>query len=72
MLKKIILDDCEYSIEDFSSDGKESLFALEFVTSRIQELTNQHALLVRAKQSYLGSLKKEMLAGKAGFVFDES
>jgi hypothetical protein len=71
MLEKIILDDCEYSIEDFSSNGRTSLLALEFITGRIQELTNQHALLVRAKESYLSSLKKEMLADKAGFVLDD-
>ena len=66
------LDDKEYYIETLSEAGKSELTLLRFATVRFKELHNQRALLVRAKQSYINSLKKEMLADKAGILFDEN
>ena len=69
MGEKIKLDDKEYDIEQLSQAGQTQLTALKFVTERIKELNNHQALLQRAKNSYVDSLKKEMLSDKAGFLF---
>ena len=66
------LDDKEYDIETLSEAGKSELTLLKFATERFKELHNQRALLQRAKQSYEYGLKKEMLADKAGILFDEN
>ena len=64
--KTIKVGDKEYEIENLSDQGKAALVSLQFTTSRMQELDNMRALLQRAKDSYLGSLKQEMLSAKAG------
>ena len=69
MGEKIKLEDKEYDIEQLSQAGQTQLTALKFVTERIKELNNHQALLQRAKNSYVDSLKKEMLSDKAGFLF---
>ena len=66
------INDKEYCIETLSEATKSKLNVLKFATERLQELNNQRALLLRAKQSYLDSLKREMLADKAGILFDEN
>ena len=72
MDQKIKIDDKEYDIENLSDQGKATLISLQFVTERIQELNNMQALLQRAKNSYVESLKKEMLSSKAGFLVDDN
>ena len=61
----------EYEVENLSESGKRQLVALKFASARIDELTKMHALLQRAKNSYVASLKKEIVSSKAGFVFGE-
>ena len=70
MGRKIILDDIEYDVEHLSDNAKVTLTSLQFVSSRITELTNMSALLQRAKNSYVNSLKKEMLTEKAGILLE--
>ena len=71
MVKKIKLDDKEYEVENLSNQAKETLASLEFVNARTQELNNMQALLHRAKNSYIESLKQEMLSSKSGFLIEE-
>ena len=71
MGQKIKLDDKEYDVENLSDQAKATLASLQFATSRMQELTNMQALLQRAKNSYVDSLKKEMLSSKSGFLFGD-
>ena len=71
MVQKIKLDDKEYEVETLSDEVKAKLNLIQFATKREQELTNMQALLQRAKNSYIESLKQEMLSNKAGFLFDE-
>ena len=66
------LDDKEYYIETLGESAKSELTLIKFANERVKELTNQRALLERAKQSYVDSLKREMLADKAGILFDEN
>lgn len=71
MAKMIKLDDTEYEVENLSDTAKATLAQLEFVTQHLSELKNMCKLLQRARKSYIGSLKNEMLAEKAGFLFGE-
>ena len=71
MSKKIKLDGEEYLLEDLNDQAQAALKSLQFVTTRVQELTNMQALLQRAKNSYVDSLKKEMLSSKGGFLLGD-
>lgn len=71
MGRKVKLDDEEYDVEHLSDQAKASLASLQFASTRIHELNNMQALLQRAKNSYVDSLKKEMLSAKAGFLLHE-
>ena len=71
MASKLKLDDQEFDIDDLSDLAKKQLALLQFTTNRMQELTNTQALLQRAKNSYMESLKKEMLSSKAGFSLSD-
>ena len=71
MGQKIKLDDKEYDVENLSDRAKTTLASLQFATQRLQELNNMQALLVRAKNSYVEGLKKEMISSKAGYILDD-
>ena len=71
MSQKIKLDDKEYDMSDLSENAKATLASLQFATQRIQELNNMQALLVRAKNSYVEGLKREMLSSKAGYLLED-
>ena len=71
MARKIKLDDVEYEVDNLSDQAKATLLALQFANTRMKELSNMQVLLQRAKNSYVDSLKKEMLSNKAGFLFDD-
>ena len=71
MGKKIRVDDIDYDLDNLSDKAKASLIYLEFITTRLQELTNMKALLKRARYSYIASLKKEVISDKAGLLFDD-
>ena len=71
MDQKIKLDDKEYSVESLNDHSKAQLALLRFTTARIQELNNMQALMQRAKNSYVESLKQEMLSSKSGLLFGE-
>ena len=70
MGQKIKIEDKEYDVENLSDQGKATLVSLKFATTRMKELTNMQALLMRAKNSYVESLKQEMLSSKAGFLLE--
>jgi hypothetical protein len=71
MGEKITFEGTEYDIDRLSDEAKATLNSIQFVVSRISELSNTQALLQRAKNSYLESLKKEILSQKAGFFLDD-
>ena len=71
MDRKIKIGDNEYDSSKLSDNGKLILASLQFTTQRLQELTNMQALLQRAKNSYLETLKQEMLAQKAGYIIED-
>ena len=69
--QKIKLDNKEYDLENLNEVEKQTLDSLQFSIRRITELKGMHRLLVRAKNSYVDSLKKEMLSGKSGYHFED-
>lgn len=71
MAQKIKLGDNEYDAANLSDEGKVVLNLLQFSTQKLQELNNMQALLQRAKNSYIESLKQEILSQKAGYLLDE-
>ena len=71
MSQKIKLGDKEYDLSDLSDKGKATLASLQFATLRIKELNNMQALLVRAKNSYVEGLKKEIISNKAGYLLED-
>ena len=71
MGQKIKIDGAEYDVDELSDEARKHLIALQFAKSKIQELTNMQALLTRAKNSYMESIKKEILSEKAGFLLSE-
>ena len=71
MAQKIKLDNAEYEVDDLSDQAKKHIASLQFANTRLQELTNMRALMQRAKNSYVDSLKKEMLSNKAGLLMDD-
>ncbi len=71
MVKKIMFDNTEYDYEKLSENARVTLTSLRFSESRINELSNMHALLQRAKKSYIDSLKKEIISDKAGFLIED-
>jgi hypothetical protein len=71
MAQKIKLEDKEYDVDSLSEGARAKLASLQFTTQKIQELTNMQALLQRAKNSYIETLKREMLSSKAGFLLQD-
>ena len=71
MGQKIKLEDKEYDVENLSDQAKAALTLLHFTNTRIQELNNMQKLLLSAKNSYVESLKQEMLSSKAGLLFGD-
>ena len=71
MAQKIKLGDKEYDSANLSEQGKAVLNLLQFSTQKLQELNNMQALLLRAKNSYIKSLKQEILSQKAGYLLDD-
>ena len=69
MSNKYIIDDTEYNAEELSERAKQTIVSLQFADQRIKELTAVKVLLQRAKNSYVDSLKKEMISDKAGIIF---
>ena len=70
MGKKITIDENTYDLDDVSENARAQLASLQFTMNKLSELNNMQALLTRAKNSYMESVKQEILAQKAGIVFD--
>ena len=71
MGKIIKLDNIEYEAENLGDQAQATLASLQFVEIRLKELTNLQAVLNNSKNSYVQSLKKEIVSGKSGLLFDE-
>lgn len=72
MGQKIKLDDTEYDADNLTDEARAALASIQFISKQIQEFQNMQAILQRAKNSYADSLKKEILASKAGLLLSDN
>lgn len=56
----------EYSMEGLSEQGQSLVHQLKFIRLRLNELSNQQALLSKAKNAYIADLKIEIVQGRTG------
>ncbi len=71
MGRKLNLDGDEYEIEYLSDKARTCLSSFQFVNAQIQELTIMQSVLQRAKDSYVNSVKQEVLSVKSGILFGD-
>jgi hypothetical protein len=71
MADKVTIDGKDYSIENLSEESMATLNSLQFAAKREAELSNIMKILQRAKNSYVDSLKKEILSNKTGLLFGD-
>jgi hypothetical protein len=66
MTSRIEINGKVYSTEEISIKSKELLRNINRIQSKMHELVNETALLVRAKNSYISGLKTEIISSKSG------
>lgn len=71
MGERIKLGTKEYDSDDFGAKQRQTLKYFNFTSERLKELKNMQALLQRAKNSYIKSLKSEVLSRKSGFILGD-
>ena len=71
MAAKVKFDDKEYDVNDLSENARAQFGSLTFVDEKLRELNNMHALLTRAKNSYVEGLRRELISDKAGLLLDD-
>jgi len=62
MTSRIEINGKVYSTEEISVTSKELLKKINLIQSKMRELVNETALLVRAKNSYISGLKSEIIS----------
>ena len=70
MKKKIKLDDEVFSSDSITEHGKKLLSLLKYTESRIKEVCQIQSSLNKAREAYIETLKKEILAKKSGIEFE--
>ena len=66
MTKRFRLDGSEYDAEALSPEGRSQVEHLSFANLQVQALSNQKALLTKAKNAYIADLKSEIVQGRTG------
>jgi len=66
MSNQFRIDGVEYNTEGMSKDGRNLLELLKFARLKVHELTNQHAVLTKAKNAFIADLKMEIVQGRTG------
>ena len=66
MSQRFQIDGVEYDTEGLSQEGRDLVARLTFVRLTLQELSNQQALLTKAKNAYIADLKSEIIQGRTG------
>ena len=72
MGKKIQIDEVTYDLDSLSDKAIAAIHLLQFSEKRLQELSNMKALLQRARNSYMDSLRQEVLSNKAGLLLGDN
>jgi len=66
MRQEYQIDGINYDTEGLSKEGEALLERLQFIRLTLHELTNQQALLTKAKNAYIADLKMEIVQGRTG------
>jgi hypothetical protein len=66
MTKRFRLDGAEYDVDALSTEGRALVERLTFAHLQVQTLSNQQALLTKAKNAYITDLKSEIVQGRTG------
>ena len=66
MSQRFRMDGVEYGTEGLSQEGRDLVARLTFARLTLQELSNQQALLTKAKNAYIADLKTEIVKGRTG------
>lgn len=66
MTKRFRLDGAEYELDALSAEGRGLVERLSFAHLQVQALSNQKALLTKAKNAYVSDLKLEIVQGRTG------
>ena len=66
MKKTLEFEGHEYNTEHISENANKLFLQLQFVQKKIVELSDNSALLHKAKNSYINDLKGEVVSGKLG------
>jgi hypothetical protein len=60
------IDGKKYSTEGLSPDGLKLVSLIRFTQNKISNLSNQHSLLMKAKNAYIFDIKSEVVESKSG------
>ena len=66
MSQRFRIDGVEYTTDSLSQEGRDLVARLTFARLQQQELSNQIALLTKAKNVYIADLKSEIIQGRTG------
>lgn len=66
MTKRFRLDGAEYDMNALPAEGRTLVERLTFAHLQVQSLSNQQALLTKAKNAYIADLKSEIVQGRTG------
>ena len=60
------VDRAQYDVDALSDAGRTLIERLNFAQQKMQELSNQQALLTKAKNAYIAELKIEIVKARSG------
>lgn len=66
MSPRFRIDGVEYATENLSQEGRDLVARLTFTRLTLQEMSNQMALLTKAKNAYIADMKTEIVEGRTG------
>jgi len=66
MSQRFRIDGVEYNTEGLSQEGRDLVERLTFTRLALQEMSNEMALLSKAKNAYIADMKTEIVEGRTG------
>ena len=66
MSQRFRIDGVEYATDGLSQEGRDLVARLTFTRLALQEMSNEMALLTKAKNAYIADMKTEIVEGRTG------
>jgi hypothetical protein len=66
MTQRFRIDGVEYATDGLSQEGRDLVARLTFTRLALQEMSNEMALLTKAKNAYIADLKLEIVQRRTG------